>query len=48
MSNHFEQKRMLNVELRIINKWANQTNIWFAGKYCEDLFEHVTKSDQIF
>ena len=42
-----EHQRMLNVELRIINKWTNQASIWFAGKYCQNLLKHVTKMVQI-
>ena len=36
---------MLNVEIRIIDKWTNQTNFWFAGKYCQI---HVTKVTRYF
>ena len=42
MPNHFEEQ--LNVEIRITDKWTNQTNLWFVEKYCQDLLEHVSKN----
>ena len=42
-----KDQRMLKVELITINKWTNQPDIWFSRKHCQNLLEHVTKSDQI-
>ena len=37
---HLEKdQRMLNLEVRTINKWTNQPDIWVAGKCCQ----HVIK-----